>query len=190
MDIRDAIIQIDGLFNLKLADRIVNYIDSAELDFLSVGSSEKPVLDIRNVKGRFLINNRNLKKNNISDFVFLQLINDEIFKILPNYLARFPKLTLHKLLQADLLKYEVGGKYETHVDSFINSPRELSCIINLNDKYKGGELSFFDNLHNKEILKCPLKKGSVVFFPSNFIYPHKIDPIKKGTRYSIVSWLA
>ena len=182
MDIRDAIIQIDGLFNLELADRIVNYIDSAELDFLSVGSSDKPVLDIniRSVKGRFLINNRDLKKNNMSDFVFL----------LPNYLARFPKLTLHKLLQADLLKYEVGGKYETHVDSFITSPRELSCIINLNDKYKGGELSFFDNLHNKEILKCPLKKGSVVFFPSNFIYPHKIDPIKKGTRYSIVSWLA
>jgi predicted 2-oxoglutarate/Fe(II)-dependent dioxygenase YbiX len=190
MDIRDAIIQIDGLFNLELADRIVDYMDSVELNHLGVGTSKEPVLDVRSVKGRFLINNRDLKKNNISDFVFLQLISNEIFKIIPNYLAKFPKLTLQKLLQSDLLKYEVGGKYETHVDSFINSPRELSCIINLNDKYKGGELSFFDNLHNKEILKCPLKKGSVVFFPSNFIYPHKIDPIKKGTRYSIVSWLA
>ena len=94
MDIRDAIIQIDGLFNLELADRIVDYIDNAELDFLSVWASEKPVLDIRSVKGRFLINNRDLKKNNISDFVFLQLISNEIFKILPNYLAKFPKLTL------------------------------------------------------------------------------------------------
>jgi predicted 2-oxoglutarate/Fe(II)-dependent dioxygenase YbiX len=168
-------------------------MDSVELEsFNNVATSKslEPVLDVRSVKGRFLINNRDLKKNNISDFVFLQLISNEIFKIIPNYLAKFPKLTLQKLLQSDLLKYEVGGKYETHVDSFINSPRELSCIINLNDKYKGGELSFFDNLHNKEILKCPLKKGSVVFFPSNFIYPHKIDPIKKGTRYSIVSWLA
>ena len=34
-----------------------------------------------------------------------------------------------------------------------------------------------------------LGKGSIVFFPSNFMYPHGIQPITKGTRYSIVSWL-
>jgi hypothetical protein len=62
MDIRDAIIQIDGLFNLELADRIVDYMDSVELNHLGVGTSKEPVLDVRSVKGRFLINNRDLKK--------------------------------------------------------------------------------------------------------------------------------
>jgi Rps23 Pro-64 3,4-dihydroxylase Tpa1-like proline 4-hydroxylase len=190
VDIRDAIIQIDGLFNLELADKLVNYIDSAKLSKLGVGTSDKPDLDIRNVQGRFLINYNDSYKKNMSDFVFLQLINGEIFKILHTYIAKFPKLVLQKVVQCDLLKYSVGGKYEVHVDSFTHAHRELSCIINLNDNYKGGELSFFDNYSNKEILQCALKKGSVVFFPSNFMYPHKINPIKKGTRYSIVAWLA
>jgi len=136
----------------------------------------------------FLIDYKN--PNNMSDNVFLQLIKNEIFKMLPMYVAKYPKLLLDQLTQCDLLKYNVGGKYEVHVDSFINARRELSCIINLNDEYEGGELGFYDASHTKEILRCNLKKGGVIFFPSNFIYPHKINPIKKGTRYSIVAWIA
>ncbi len=188
MDIRDAIIEINGLFNLDLADRIVNYINYIELKPLGVGTTDKPNLEIRDVKGRFLIDYKN--PNNMSDNVFLQLIKNEIFKMLPMYVAKYPKLLLDQLTQCDLLKYNVGGKYEVHVDSFINARRELSCIINLNDEYEGGELGFYDASHTKEILRCKLKKGGVIFFPSNFIYPHKINPIKKGTRYSIVAWIA
>ena len=40
-----------------------------------------------------------------------------------------------------------------------------------------------------EVKKCKLKKGSIVFFPSNFMYPLGIEPITEGTRYSIVAWL-
>mgnify|MGYP003136870361 CR=1 FL=1 len=194
MDIRDAIIEINGLFNLDLADRIVNYINYIELKPLGVGTTDKPNLEIRDVKGRFLIDYKN--PNNMSDNVFLQLIKNEIFKMLPMYVAKYPKLLLDQLTQCDLLKYNVGGKYEVHVDSFINARRELSCIINLNDEYEGGELGFYDASHTKEILRCNLKKVGVIFFPitsfftSNFIYPHKINPIKKGTRYSIVAWIA
>ena len=66
--------------------------------------------------------------------------------------------------------------------------RSLSVIINLNDDYKGGDLIFTDQKNN-EIKRLKLDKGSVVFFPSNFMYPHGIEPITKGTRYSIVAWL-
>ena len=34
-----------------------------------------------------------------------------------------------------------------------------------------------------------IKINQIDFFPSNFMYPHSIEPIKKGTRYSIVAWL-
>ena len=104
------------------------------------------------------------------------------------YKSRFPHLHTGKLVQVDLLKYSVGGKYEVHVDQCTTVPRHISIIMNLNDEYEGGEL-IFTNQQSKEIKKLNLEKGSVVFFPSNFMYPHSILPITKGTRYSIVSWL-
>ena len=109
-------------------------------------------------------------------------------KLYFHYKAKFPQIQTQKLNQIDLLKYTVGGKYTTHVDQFTTLPRHLSIIINLNEDYEGGDLIFTDQ-KEEEIKTIKLKKGSVVFFPSNFMYPHKIKPIIKGTRYSIVAWL-
>ena len=97
-------------------------------------------------------------------------------------------MSSEKIDQIDLLKYKPGGKYEIHTDHFTNSPRHLSIIINLNDEYEGGDLVFTDQKDNV-IKRLKLGKGSILFFPSNFMYPHSIQPIKKGTRYSIVAWL-
>jgi predicted 2-oxoglutarate/Fe(II)-dependent dioxygenase YbiX len=104
------------------------------------------------------------------------------------YKAKFPLMESNKINQIDLLKYDVGGKYEIHTDHFSTSPRHLSIIINLNDDYEGGDLVFTDQ-QEKEVKRLKLGKGSIVFFPSNFMYPHGIQPITKGTRYSIVAWL-
>ena len=93
-----------------------------------------------------------------------------------------------KMNQIDFLRYTPGGKYEIHTDHYTTSTRALSIIINLNDDYEGGDLIFTDQ-HKKEIKRCKLGKGSIVFFPSNFMYPHSIQPITEGTRYSLVAWL-
>ena len=47
--------------------------------------------------------------------------------------------------------------------------RKLSCSILLNDpdEYSGGDLELWVN---KDPIKVPLIKGSVVFFPSSFFY--------------------
>jgi len=58
----------------------------------------------------------------------------------------------------------------------------MSALGSLNDDYNGGELIFFGD---KVI---PLKTGEIMIFPSNFLYPHKVNPVKKGIRYSFVSW--
>ena len=58
--------------------------------------------------------------------------------------------------------------------------------------YKGGELEF--DFRNKDpdkkpsIQKCTeiLPKGSLVVFPS-FVW-HRVCPVKKGSRYSLVIW--
>ena len=59
----------------------------------------------------------------------------------------------------------------------------LSIVGVLNDNYEGGEFIMFKNK------KIKLLTGDLLIFPSNFLYPHRVDPVKKGTRYSYVSWV-
>jgi len=59
----------------------------------------------------------------------------------------------------------------------------LSIVGVLNDNYEGGEFIMFKNK------KIELLEGDLLIFPSNFLYPHRVDPVKKGTRYSYVSWV-
>ena len=101
-------------------------------------------------------------------------------------------------------KYHKGQFYGWHTDSWAfpyNKPndlnihgkiRKLSVTISLSDPkdYKGGDLEF--QLRNKDkpnlIRKCPevKPKGSIVVFPS-FVW-HRVKPVTKGTRYSLVCW--
>jgi PKHD-type hydroxylase len=92
-------------------------------------------------------------------------------------------------------KYDKGQYYDWHCDSW-DRPyvRELSVTVSLSDPkdYKGGELEF--DFRNKDpdkkpnIVKCKeiLPKGSLVVFPS-FVW-HRVCPVKKGSRYSLVIW--
>ena len=34
-----------------------------------------------------------------------------------------------------------------------------------------------------------LNKNSCVIFPSNFLFTHHVNPVTKGERYVIVSWM-
>ncbi len=103
-------------------------------------------------------------------------------------------------------KYDKGQYYDWHCDSWdrpyvreANDPsngkiRKLSVTVSLSDPkdYKGGELEF--DFRNKDpdkkqnIIKCTeiLPKGSLVVFPS-FVW-HRVCPVKKGSRYSLVIW--
>jgi hypothetical protein len=74
-----------------------------------------------------------------------------------------------------------------HIHSMFDGEKKgipiLSVLGVLNDDYEGGEFIMFDNYEIK------FKKGDVVIFPSNFLYPHKVEPVTKGTRYSYISWV-
>ena len=71
--------------------------------------------------------------------------------------------------------------------------RKLSVTCSLSDPkdYEGGELEFdFRNMDpdKQSIRKCAEIKprGSIVVFPS-FVW-HRVKPVTKGTRYSLVIW--
>jgi hypothetical protein len=89
--------------------------------------------------------------------------------------------------QSEFLMYDVKGKYETHVDTFhqlSNETRKLTILVFLNDDFEGGKF-YIQNSHQKTYPEQ--KKGTVLIFPS--FMPHGVEPITKGVRYSIVTWM-
>ena len=81
-----------------------------------------------------------------------------------------------------LLRYDKTGHLRAHQDQGV-STRVLSVLLYLNDDYEGGEIEF---MHSK--IKIKPEPGSVLFFPSNFLYVHEVYPVTKGPRYALPNW--
>jgi hypothetical protein len=87
------------------------------------------------------------------------------------------------------IRYSVNHKMYEHCDhahDLFDGERKgvpvLSLIGVLNDDYEGGEFIMFGD---KQI---ELDGGDLIVYPSTFLYPHRVEPITKGVRYSYVSW--
>ena len=91
------------------------------------------------------------------------------------------------VLNIEILKYEDTGFYSWHTDHFSQIPRTLSCILLLNNDYEGGNLCF-RNPDGSGEWEVEVKPNRMIIWPSNFMYPHTVKPITKGTRYSVVAW--
>ena len=103
---------------------------------------------------------------------------------------------------AQITRYQPGGFYSFHQDgpgdhlSAYNYPdnkflhghvRKLSMSVILNGNYQGGVFEFAS--YNRE--KCfitPVESsaGTVIVFPSSM--EHRVTPVTKGIRYSLVCW--
>lgn len=81
-----------------------------------------------------------------------------------------------------LLKYTSGGHLPAHQDQGVSS-RVLSSVMYLNNDYEGGEIEF-----KQSNIKIKPDPGSIIFFPSNFLYVHEVYPIISGERYSMPHW--
>tara|TARA_R110000822_G_scaffold40106_1_gene109457 strand:- start:272 stop:817 length:546 start_codon:yes stop_codon:yes gene_type:complete len=180
MKLEDAIIVLNNLTNKDFIELIKKYIDKKAVNKLSTTGGDTE--HTRNVFGH------SIKENSVSDKIFFKHIDKIIQQHYSHYKFKLPYLETSKLNQIDLLKYEVGGKYEIHTDHFYQLQRTLTFILNLNEDYEGGDFVFY-NQDNTEMKRVKCKTATCIMFPSNFQYPHRIEPITKGTRYSIVAWL-
>ncbi len=97
---------------------------------------------------------------------------------------------LSGFIEAQFTVYEgdENGCYDWHTDSYelpcdIAFNRKLSCVIALSDPadYEGGE---FYLGYRSDPFK--FSKGDVIVFPSFQL--HKVAPVTRGTRYTLVSW--
>jgi predicted 2-oxoglutarate/Fe(II)-dependent dioxygenase YbiX len=179
----DYITIFEDLVPDDLCDHILNeFKNSNEWTPTQVGQGEVRN-DIRNADTINLSTTEVISKN----LETRKAIDENLFKIagiaISKYNENFPHARIEEDTGYELLRYREGQFYIEHTDFFKARPRSVSCSIVLNDDYEGGEFAFF----NKS-LKYKLKKGSIIMFPSNFMFPHEIMEVTKGTRYSIITW--
>lgn len=90
--------------------------------------------------------------------------------------------------QTEYLRYSAEGHYVSHVDTFMNPNihecRKLTVLAFLNDDFEGGK--FYLQIGNDRTYP-EQKKGTVIAFPSFML--HGVEPVTKGIRRSIVTWL-
>jgi len=185
----------------KTCDEILKHGKSQQ-DQLAVVGNINPE-DIKNKKTKVI---KDLKKKRNSNIVWLsdKWIYDEIHPFIhkANKNAGW-NFDWDYSEACQFTKYNKNQFYDWHCDSW-NSPynnpensningkiRKLSVTVSLTDpkNYKGGGLEFdFKNNNKNSIIECKeiRPRGSIVIFPS-FVY-HRVKPVTKGTRYSLVIW--
>jgi PKHD-type hydroxylase len=81
-----------------------------------------------------------------------------------------------------------GGFYDWHIDrgDSTATPRKLTLVLQLSDpeSYEGGELEIMVGRNPTQVKK---EKGLIAAFPSWVL--HRVTPVTKGTRRSLVVWL-
>ena len=119
---------------------------------------------------------------------FYDDIRKSFQEVIRRYQEKHPDFVCQRHTDFRLNKYSYGGFMSRHVDNIHHSHGQeygypqVSSLLFLNDNYKGGQLKISNITYNT-------KKGSAIIFPSNFMFPHEVNLITKGTRYSIVTWL-
>ena len=103
---------------------------------------------------------------------------------------QFELTGLYEPMQLGVYTGEKGGHYTWHTDAGmadIGVPRKLAVVLCLSDpsEFEGGELQLMNAQGQPETLE--LKKGRAWFFPSFLI--HRVTPVTKGVRRSIVLWV-
>jgi PKHD-type hydroxylase len=178
----------DNAFTDEEIDEIVAYCDNKELMSGTVvgPDSEETVEEGRVSKVAF--HGRNPDTAWIFDRLnfTIQSANEQFFNYHLNGYDAFQYTTY-----SDTDK----GHYTWHMDTHFgkpagslkfDEPRKLSLTLMLNDDYEGGEFQF--NFSNESDAVIPVKKkGRILMFPSFML--HRVAPVTKGIRRSIVIWV-
>ena len=90
--------------------------------------------------------------------------------------------------QAQYTEYPAGGFYDWHIDSDINGINEppvrkisMTCLLSHESEFEGGGLEL---MSDGKIARP--KQGQAIFFASYI--RHRVIPITKGVRKSLVMW--
>ena len=188
----------------RFCDEVIKYASSKKETMAKTGIYSAKKLSKEEIK--------HLKRNRDADVVWLE--DPWIYRELHPFVKEANKkagwnFEWDRSEPIQFTKYKQNQYYDWHTDENykpydrdINHPeygkiRKLSMTCQLTDgsEYQGGELEFdFRNYtphtrdESKHLIKCKeiLPKGSIIVFPSSSW--HRIKPVTKGIRYSLVLW--
>lgn len=183
---------MQGILKLPLLNLIDEKIYKTEFNLFGdglIGGTKKggPQVDkkIRSVKLRpFDEEHIGVSVSNRVIFNELKMATSQIEHIYREKISRF-YFSSDNYFEFLYYNEKMDGHYSYHTDYMKTCPRALTILIGINskDEYTGGEL-FVQNLEKPIILD----KGDIVCFPSNFMYPHKVEKVTKGERKVVVIW--
>jgi len=170
-------------------DKIIEELDTEDLeDGQLVGDYEEGIIN-KNVR-------RTLNKDIIFDRYKKPFDDTNLFNRVESALKianiQYFNYDVEGIDKLRFLKYGIGGRYEWHTDYGRHecSMRKLTGIIQLSDSndYEGGDFEFgLTDTEGSGLLKGNRDKGCLLVFPS--FLSHRVAPLTKGKRYSIITWL-
>ena len=170
-------------------DKIIEELDTEDLeDGQLVGDYEEGIIN-KNVR-------RTLNKDIIFDRYKKPFDDTNLFNRVESALKianiQYFNYDVEGIDKLRFLKYGIGGRYEWHTDYGRHecSMRKLTGIIQLSDsdEYEGGDFEFgLTDTEGSGLLKGNRDKGCLLVFPS--FLSHRVAPLTKGKRYSIITWL-
>ena len=197
----------DNAFNEEELDRIIEFMDSQDLERGTTIGNKVPKKANANNK---IISTHNIPNEKVrkSDVKFIDYQNgqgeaDWLFyrlnTIIENLNTQFYNFDLngYETLQYTVYHHHENGRYDFHMDTIMgqNLPddmfetRKLSMTFLLNEPgvdFEGGDFQI-NSGQEKDAETVELKKGRIIMFPSFMI--HRVAPVTKGTRKSIVIWV-
>jgi len=187
MEIKNFIKIYDEVLPWNVLSNLIRFANISKFQETKIGGGNKSRTDF-NVRRTYTLSLSNLDNSfskvhwfNLLYFIFKKNLDQYKFDV--NILDYNYK----NIMDIEILKYENTGFYTWHTDHFAEIPRTMSCILLLNNDYEGGNLCFRnpDGFGEWEV---KVKPNRMILWPSNFLYPHTVKPVTKGTRYSVVAW--
>jgi Rps23 Pro-64 3,4-dihydroxylase Tpa1-like proline 4-hydroxylase len=189
--LKDQILEIPNFLDLRTLVKFLKYINKLDsenkfADARIIGKNatedQQVVKNIRDTRN-FCLTNLNDSK---TDQHWCNLMIYCLQTALQKYQKDRPECYVQQIIDIQILKYKQGGHYISHIDDHPDLSRTVSFIYRLNNDYEGGDLVW--ELNGKEFHRSKTKANSLVLWPSNFLYPHKVEPVTKGLRWSMVAW--
>jgi predicted 2-oxoglutarate/Fe(II)-dependent dioxygenase YbiX len=188
MEIKNFIKIYDEVLPWNAVSNLISFANSSQFEQTQIGGTKEEArvdFNIRRTHG-LALSNLHKSLSIVHWFNLLQNIFNEKLKQYQKDL-NILDYAYRSIFDIEILKYENTGFYTWHVDHFASIPRTMSCILLLNNDYEGGNLCF-RNPDGSGEWEVEVKPNRMIIWPSNFLYPHTVKPVTKGTRYSVVAW--
>jgi PKHD-type hydroxylase len=205
MNLKNYYYYFQNALTPRFCDEVIKYGIAQQEEVAFTGGQTEKIKEGKNLSEEDL---KDLKKKRDSSIVWLS--DRWIYKEIQPFIHEANRLAGWNFdwdysEACQFTKYKLNQFYDWHCDSWEapydeptnpqthNKIRKLSvtCSLSPPEDYEGGELEFdFRNMDPDKptIRKCAEIKprGSIVVFPSHVW--HRVKPVTKGTRYSLVIW--